>query len=106
MQALTAYICSQLPGAYDDIMDKNIDKEKMSDNIIDSSKGKVSGIVKWFSPEKGFGFIACSDNRDIFVYYTEIQTGGFKTLQKGQKVQLEIFSGERGSQASNVRVIG
>jgi CspA family cold shock protein len=42
---------------------------------------------------------------DIFVYYTEIQTTGFKTLRKGQKVQLEIFSGERGPQASNVRLV-
>ncbi len=78
----------------------------MGESIINSSGEKVTGIVKWFSPEKGFGFITCSDNRDIFVYYTEIQTTGFKTLQKGQKVQLEIFSGERGLQASNVRLLG
>lgn len=78
----------------------------MGDSIINSSVEKVTGIVKWFSPEKGFGFIISSDNRDIFVYYTEIQTTGFKTLQKGQKVQLEIFSGERGLQASNVRLLG
>jgi len=102
--------------------EKNVDKIKIGDNIInrgskgasenseekfpDNSGGAVPGIVKWFSPEKGFGFVTCSDGRDIFVYYTEIQTEGFKTLQKGQKVQLEIFSGERGPQASNVRLIG
>jgi CspA family cold shock protein len=93
--------------------EKNVDKIKTSDNIINSSgeilsgnSGEiVSGIVRWFSPEKGFGFVTCSDSRDIFVYYTEIQTEGFKTLQKGQKVQMEIFSGERGPQAFNVRLI-
>lgn len=84
--------------------EKNVDKIKIGDNIINcsgeivpgnigeivpESSGKiVSGIVKWFSPEKGFGFVTCSDGRDVFVYYTEIQTEGFKTLQKGQKVQL------------------
>lgn len=101
--------------------EKNVDKIKIGDNIINcsgeivpgnigeivpESSGKiVSGIVKWFSPEKGFGFVTCSDGRDVFVYYTEIQTEGFKTLQKGQKVQLEIFSGERGPQAFDVRLI-
>ena len=102
--------------------EKNVDKIMTDGSIISSSADGVtgnsgsvissvgagdivSGIVKWFSPEKGFGFITCSDGRDIFVYYTEIQTEGFKTLQKGQKVTLEIFSGERGSQASNVRLI-
>jgi CspA family cold shock protein len=77
---------------------------KSSEVILSGGSGEIfSGTVKWFSPEKGFGFITCSDGRDIFVYYTEIQTEGFKTLQKGQKVQLKIISGERGSQASNVR---
>jgi CspA family cold shock protein len=102
--------------------EKNVDKTRIGDNIINNgteaamesgsaeiapgSGGEtVSGIVKWFSPEKGFGFITCSDGSDIFVYYTEIQTQGFKTLQKCQKVELEIFSGERGQQAFNVRPI-
>jgi cold shock protein len=100
--------------------EKNVDKIKIGENIINSnggtdsgsgssdpgsSCGVVSGIVKWFSPEKGFGFITCSDGSDVFVYYTEIQAEGFKTLQKGQKVQLEIFSGERGPQAFNVSLI-
>lgn len=107
------YICLQLPGACENMTEKNVDKIKIGDNIINGSgeivsesSGKiVAGIVKWFSPEKGFGFVTCSDGRDVFVYYTEIQTEGFKTLQKGQKVQLEIFSGERGPQAFDVRLI-
>jgi cold shock protein len=107
------YICLQLRGVFDDMKEKNVDKIQIGDNIINknseiisASSGEIfSGIVKWFSPEKGFGFVTCSDGRDIFVYYTEIQTEGFKTLQKGQKVLLEILSGERGPQAFNVRLI-
>ena len=105
MQGPTEYTCLQLPGAHDNTTEKNVDKIKIGDNIVNRSGKIVSGIVKWFSPEKGFGFITCSDGMDIFVYYTEIQTQGFKTLQKGQEVQLEIFSGERGPQASNVRLV-
>lgn len=121
MREPTVYIYLQLPGVCEDMTEKNVDKIKIGDNIINGSGeiasgnsggiasesrgGIVSGIVKWFSSEKGFGFVTCSDGRDIFVYYTEIQTEGFKTLQKGQKVQLEIFSGERGPQAFDVRLI-
>jgi CspA family cold shock protein len=112
MQGPTEYTCLQLPGAHDNTTEKNVDKIKIGDNIINRGGEKLSGssgeifigIVKWFSPEKGFGFVTCSDGNDIFVYYTEIQTEGFKTLQKGQKVQLELFAGERGPQASNVRL--
>jgi CspA family cold shock protein len=87
------------------LTEKNVDKIRIGESIINKSGEIVSGIVKWFSPEKGFGFVTCRDGVDIFVYYTEIQTAGFKTLRKGQKVQLEIFSGERGPQASNVRLV-
>jgi CspA family cold shock protein len=85
--------------------EKNVDKIKIGESIINKSGEIVTGIVRWFSPEKGFGFVTCRDGVDIFVYYTEIQTAGFKTLRKGQKVQLEILSGERGPQASNVRPV-
>jgi len=89
-----------VPGSSADVVPVN-----KAEVVPGSNGGAVSGIVKWFSPEKGFGFVTCGNGMDIFVYYTEIQTEGFKTLQKGQKVQLEIFSGERGFQASNVRLI-
>lgn len=67
--------------------------------------GKMKGVVKWFSPEKGFGFIVTEKGEDIFVHYSTIQSDGFKTLQKGETVEFEVVEGERGLQANNVEVI-
>ena len=64
---------------------------------------EVTGVVKWFSNPKGYGFIT-QDNggKDVFVHYTAIQGDGFKTLEQGQKVRFEITKGEKGEQAANV----
>ena len=63
-----------------------------------------SGTVKWFNPEKGFGFITQDDgNGDVFVHFSAIQGNGFKTLDEGQAVQFDITTGQNGKlQASNV----
>jgi CspA family cold shock protein len=62
------------------------------------------GTVKWFNPDKGYGFIAREDGEDLFVHYSEIEMEGFKTLTEGQEVQFEITTGQNGKlQASNVR---
>lgn len=61
-----------------------------------------SGTVKWFNADKGFGFITCSDNKDVFVHFSSIQTDGFKSLDEGQKVSYEVEQGDRGPQATNV----
>lgn len=66
---------------------------------------KLKGVVKWFSPEKGFGFINSENGEDIFVHHSTILSEGFKTLDKGQNVRFEIIEGERGMQAGNVEVI-
>ena len=66
---------------------------------------RVKGTVKWFNPEKGFGFIEPESGEDVFVHFSSIVTDGFKTLEKGQKVEFEIIQGERGLQANNVRLI-
>ncbi len=62
----------------------------------------MTGKVKWFNAEKGFGFIEREDGDDVFVHFTAIQTDGFKTLEEGQEVEFEITEGNRGPQASNV----
>lgn len=63
----------------------------------------AQGTVKWFNPDKGYGFISREDGDDLFVHYSEIQMDGFKTLDEGQAVEFEITTGQNGKlQASNV----
>ncbi|WOV89057.1 cold shock domain-containing protein [Sporosarcina oncorhynchi] len=63
------------------------------------------GKVKWFSNEKGYGFIETENGEDVFVHYTGIMSEGFKTLDEGQAVSFEIIEGNRGPQAANVLTI-
>lgn len=65
----------------------------------------MKGTVKWFSAEKGYGFIAREDGDDVFVHFSAIQSDGFKTLNEGQKVEFDIIDGARGPQAANVNVV-
>jgi CspA family cold shock protein len=62
----------------------------------------MTGKVKWFNAEKGFGFIEREDGDDVFVHYSAIESEGFKTLDEGQTVEFEIVDGQRGPQAANV----
>ncbi len=60
------------------------------------------GTVKWFSEQKGYGFIEQEDGKDIFVHYSSINSAGFKTLSEGDKVTYDVEDGERGPVAKNV----
>ena len=63
----------------------------------------AEGVVKWFNPEKGYGFISQNDGEDLFVHFSEIQMDGFKTFDEGQRVSFEVTTGQNGKlQASNV----
>jgi CspA family cold shock protein len=62
----------------------------------------MTGRVKWFSAEKGYGFIECEDGEDVFVHFTAIQGSGFRTLNEGEEVSFDIVQGDRGPQAANV----
>ena len=66
---------------------------------------KVQGKVKWFSPEKGFGFIITGEGAEFFAHHKDIISGGFKTLQKGQDVEFEVSEGERGPHAISIKLI-
>ena len=62
----------------------------------------ANGKVKWFSNQKGYGFIQIDNGEDIFVHFSAIQSDGFKTLAQGQDVEFEISEGPKGPQAANV----
>ena len=64
----------------------------------------ASGTVKWFSPEKGFGFITQSEGPDVFVHFSGITGEGYKNLEEGQAVEFDIVDGQKGPQAQNVRI--
>ncbi len=64
------------------------------------------GTVKWFNAEKGYGFITPDDgSKDLFVHFSAIQGEGYKSLNEGQKVEYEQTTGQKGPQASNVRIV-
>lgn len=65
----------------------------------------ATGTVKWFSAEKGYGFISMEGGKDVFVHYSAIQADGYRSLQQGQQVQFEIVEGRKGPQAANVTIV-
>ena len=66
----------------------------------------TTGSVKWFSSEKGFGFITPEDgSADVFVHFSAITGEGYKELAEGQKVEFDVTQGQKGPQASNVKPV-
>ena len=66
----------------------------------------ATGTVKWFSPEKGYGFITPDDgSADVFVHFSAIAGEGYKNLDEGQKVEFEVTQGQKGPQADQVRLV-
>ena len=69
------------------------------------SEETVSGVVKWFNEEKGFGFIEREGDDDVFVHFRAINGTGRRTLLEGQKVTFQVTQGQKGLQAENVSVV-
>ena len=66
-------------------------------------KGLAEGTVKWFSNEKGYGFIEREGGDDVFVHFSAITMDGYKSLTEGQRVSFEVVQGDKGAQAANVQ---
>jgi CspA family cold shock protein len=62
-----------------------------------------TGTVKWFSDQKGYGFITVDGEKDVFVHHSAIAGGGFKSLREGERVEFTIEQGQKGPAAANVR---
>ena len=65
----------------------------------------MSGTVKWFNSEKGYGFITGEDGKDVFAHFSQIQSNGFKTLEEGQEVTFDVVQGQKGPNAVNIEVV-
>ena len=63
---------------------------------------RTQGTVKWFNDAKGFGFITTENGEDVFVHFSAIQGNGFRSLQEGAQVELDVTQGPKGLQAANV----
>lgn len=66
---------------------------------------QVTGTVKWFNDEKGFGFIAQEGGQDVFVHFSAINGSGRRSLKEGQQVTMDVVQGQKGPQAENVNPI-
>lgn len=66
----------------------------------------ATGIVKWFNPDKGFGFITQDGGPDVFVHFSAIDGSGYRNLEENDKVEFDVTAGPKGPNAANVRRLG
>jgi CspA family cold shock protein len=70
--------------------------------VFEAMAQRIRGVVKWFSADKGYGFITPENGPDVFVHYSAIQSTGYRKLEAGERVEFEIIDGPKGKQASSV----
>ena len=66
---------------------------------------RETGNVKWFDAKKGFGFITCENQEDVFIHFTGILGDGYRILKDGQRVEFDIVEGKKGLEARNLSVV-
>lgn len=66
---------------------------------------RETGTVKWFNATKGFGFITRDSGGDVFVHYSAINSGGYRSLEEGQRVEYDVVEGQKGLQAQSVDLL-
>ena len=98
-RALAVFLCGQVssrrdltPGQRPGILNRKEGERNMAH----------TGTVKWFNDAKGYGFIERPDGDDVFVHYSAIEGGGFKTLSEGDSLEFDVVEGPKGKQAANV----
>ena len=89
------------PGGVENATRSPFSDNKLAKTEVDMSD-KVTGTVKWFNDDKGFGFIEREEGPDVFVHHTAIQIDGFKSLNECQKVTMVVTQGQKGPQAEQV----
>ena len=100
-----AVLCSIQPSRYSSVtcLQTFCDRDSAYLKKKESSNTMETGTVKWFNDAKGYGFISRQNGEDVFVHYSAIQAGGFRSLQEGQTVQFNVVKGPKGWQAENVQ---
>jgi cold shock protein len=73
--------------------------------VFEGGSSLPEGTVKWFSNEKGYGFIEREGGDDVFVHFSAITMEGYKSLTEGQRVSFEVVQGPKGAQAANVQAV-
>jgi CspA family cold shock protein len=98
-------LCSfqQFPRHERDLPEEPLRSTQRISNQKESSNTMETGTVKWFNDAKGYGFISRQSGEDVFVHFSAIQAGGFRSLQEGQQVQFDVVKGPKGWQAENVK---
>jgi cold shock protein len=98
LQFAVSPLTRDLPAEVQRVIQRYINKRKQSNTM-------ETGTVKWFNDAKGYGFISRQNGEDVFVHFSAIQSGGFRSLQEGQQVQFDVVKGPKGWQAENVKAL-